>query len=70
MASKSEPVVKVSVSLEELVTALREMKDEDREWFLENLLAATSPDYLKSIREAREDFREGRVLSAEELFRD
>ena len=50
MASKSEPVVKVSVSLEELVTALREMKDEDREWFLENLLAATSPDYLKSIR--------------------
>ena len=70
MASKSEPVVKVSVSLEELVTALREMKDEDREWFLENLLAATSPDYLKSIREAREDFRQGRVLSAEELFRD
>jgi len=70
MASKSEPVVKVSVSLEELVTALREMKDEDREWFLENLLAATSPDYLKSIREAREDFRQGLVLSAEELFRD
>ena len=70
MASKSEPVVKVGVSLEELVTALREMKDEDREWFLENLLAATSPDYLKSIREAREDFRQGRVLSAEELFRD
>ena len=70
MASKSEPVVKVGVSLEELVTALREMKDEDREWFLENLLAATSPDYLKSIREAREDFRQGLVLSAEELFRD
>jgi len=61
--------VKVDISLEELVAALREMGDEDREWFLENLLAATSPEYLKSIQEAREDYRQGRTVGAEELFK-
>ncbi|MEK7777962.1 MAG: hypothetical protein AAB303_04990 [Chloroflexota bacterium] len=55
------PGVKVQVSLEELAAALKEMSDEDREWFLENLLAATSPEYLKSIQEAREDYRERRT---------
>ena len=50
-----ELTVKVGVSLEELVTALRAAGDEDREWLLENLLAATSPEYLRSIEEARED---------------
>ena len=57
------PIVKVGVSLEELVKALQEMDDEDREWFLENLLAATSPEYLKSVEEARQDYREGRAMS-------
>ena len=61
--------VKVDISLEELVAALREMGDEDRKWFLENLLAATSPEYLKSIQEAREDYRQGRTVGAEELFK-
>jgi hypothetical protein len=46
------------------------MGEEDREWFLENLLAATSPEYLESIREARQDYREGRIITAEELFKD
>jgi len=34
-----------------------------RESFLENLLAATSPEYLKSIEEARRDYKEGRVYT-------
>ena len=63
------PSVKVSVSLEELIAALREMDGEDREWFLENLIAATSPEYLKSIQEARDDYRLGRAVGAEELFK-
>ncbi len=66
---RKEPLVKVRLSLEELAAALREMGDEDREWFLENLLAATSPEYLQSIKEAREDYRQGRTVSAEELFK-
>ena len=62
--------VKVGVSFEDLVAGLQALTEEDREWFLENLLAATSPDYLESIREAREDYRQGRVVDAEDLFRD
>lgn len=65
-----ELVVRAGVSLEDLVSALREMGDEDREWFLENLLAATSPEYLRSIQEAREDYRQGRTAGAAELFKD
>ena len=61
--------LKIGISLEQLVAALRAADDEDREWFLENLLAATSPEYLKSIEEAREDYRLGRTVEAEELFR-
>jgi hypothetical protein len=67
---EGELKVEVGISLGELVGALRAMGEEDREWFLENLLAATSPEYLESIREAREDYREGRVIEAEELFKD
>ena len=36
--------------------------------FFEDLLALTSNKYLKSIKEAREDFKKGRVKSMEEVF--
>jgi len=67
--ARGEPKLRMDVSLGDLVAALRDMPDEDREWFLENLLAATSPEYLRSIREAREDYRAGRTVRAEELFK-
>ena len=71
MAKKAtELTVKADVPLEELVAALRAMSDEDREWFLENLLAATSPAYLRSIQEAREDYRQGRTSDATEVSQD
>ena len=62
--TKAQPKLKMDISLSDLVMALRGMPNEDREWFLENLLAATSPEYLRSIREAREDYRAGRTVSA------
>lgn len=34
----------------------------------EDFLAANSPDYLKSIREARADYKAGRVFSHEDVF--
>ncbi len=69
MATKEEsPSVQVSVSLEDLAASLRAMSEEDREWFIENLLAGTSPEYLKSIQEAREDYRQGQVVPAADLF--
>lgn len=37
---------------------------------LEDLRAVSSPSYLRSIEEAREDARAGRVVSLEELLED
>ena len=54
---EQEITVEVGISPEKLATALRELDEEDREWFLENLLAATSPAYIQSFKEAREDYR-------------
>ena len=59
--------IKLGLSVKDLVAALNKLSAEDRELFIENLLAATSPDYLNSIREAREDYRAGRVLTDDEL---
>ncbi len=36
--------------------------------FFEDLLAATNPEYLKSIKEARADYKAGRIFSHEEIF--
>lgn len=36
--------------------------------FLEDLLAAASPEYRKSIRDARADFQRGRVFSHQQVF--
>lgn len=36
--------------------------------FFEDLLAASSPEYLESIKEARADYEAGRVRSHEEVF--
>ena len=44
------------------------MEKGQRESFLEDLHAAVSPEYLESIREAREDYRAGRVHSHDHLF--
>jgi hypothetical protein len=44
------------------------MEKRKREAFLEDLLAATSPEYLKSIREARAHYKGRRVKTHEEVF--
>ena len=59
---------KINLSLDELIVALKSLDAEEREFFLENLLAALSPEYLKSIEEARQDYRQGRTVSHEEVF--
>ena len=60
--------VKIGVSLRELISAINGLNEEEKEFLIENLLAATSPDYLRSIEEAREDYRKGQVLSHEQVF--
>lgn len=60
--------VKMEVKPEEIIEAVKRMKKQDRVVFLEDLLAATSPDYLAGIKEARKDYREGRVKTHTEVF--
>lgn len=50
-----------------VIRAVKKMKKE-RQLFLEDLLAATSPEYLQSVREARRDYKAGRVKSHGEVF--
>lgn len=60
--------VKMEVSPETIIRAVKSMKKSDRQLFLEDLIAATSPEYLQSVREARRDFKAGRVKSHEQVF--
>ena len=60
--------IKIEVQPEDIIEAVKKMKKREREAFLEDLLAATSPEYLESIREARADYVTGRVKTHEEIF--
>lgn len=46
------------------------MQEKKRNAFIEDLLAATSPDYLNSIQEARSDYQAGRISDHKDLFGD
>ena len=60
--------IKVEIKPEVIIAALKKMSQKDRDSFLEDLLAATSPEFLKSIKEAREDYQAGRVKTHNEVF--
>jgi hypothetical protein len=60
--------IKINLSRQEIIGAVKAMKKRERESFLEELLAATSPEYLESIKEAREDYKAGRIKNHDEVF--
>jgi hypothetical protein len=60
--------LKMEVSPETIIQAVKGMKKTARKAFLENLIAATSPEYLQSIRDARRDYKAGRVKSHADVF--
>ena len=60
--------IRLEVRPQDIIAAVKKMKKEKREGFLEDLLASTSPEYLRSIKEARADYKAGRVKSHEEVF--
>jgi len=64
------PELKVPISANEIIEAVKRMKKKDRESFIEDLLALTSPDYLHSIREAREEYKAGKTKSHNEIFNE
>jgi len=60
--------LKMEVNPQEIIDAVKKMKQQDREEFIEDLLAATCPEYLASIREARAEYRSGRTESHKAVF--
>jgi hypothetical protein len=60
--------VKVEIAPEEIVKAVKAMQKKERDALLEDILASTAPEYLDSIREARADYRAGKVKSHKEVF--
>ena len=60
--------IKIEIKPQDIISAVKKMKKVERDSFLEELLAATSPQYLRSIREARADYKNGRVHSHDEMF--
>lgn len=62
--------VKIQVKPEEIIEAIKGMDKRKRETFLEDLIAATSPEYLSSIRDARADYKAKRIKTHAEVFGD
>jgi len=60
--------IKIDIKPQDIIAAVRKMKKSERDALLEDLLAATSPEYLKSIKQARADYKAGRVESHREAF--
>lgn len=61
--------IEVNLTQRQIIEAVMRMKKGERSSFVEDLLAAASPDYLKSIEEAREDYKKGRVYSHDDVFK-
>ena len=60
--------VKIPISADEIIEAVKKMKKHDREAFIEDLIAMTSPKYIQSIKEARAEYRAGKTKSHKEIF--
>ncbi|MBC8254134.1 MAG: hypothetical protein H8E35_08895 [Ardenticatenia bacterium] len=60
--------ISLTISPTQIISAVRSLSKEQQESFIEDLLAAISPEYLESIREARADYEAGRVQSHTEVF--
>lgn len=60
--------LKVPISADEIIEAVKKMKKSEREAFVEVLLAITSPEYIQSIKESRADYKAGKIKSHKEIF--
>ncbi len=62
------PSMVKDLSVEELRTVVRDTVEQTLDDKLEDLQALSSESYLRSIEEAREDYREGRVTPLADLL--
>jgi len=56
------------LTIGELRSLISDTVKETMEDLIEDILALSSPRYLRSIEQARNDYKEGKVKSLEELF--
>jgi hypothetical protein len=61
-------VIRMDIRPEEIIQAVKKMKKREREEFLEDLIASTSPEYLASIKEGRADYKARRGKTHEDVF--
>ena len=61
------PKVK-DLTVEELKTVIADTVTESMQDIVEDILALSSEEYLRSIQEARNDYKEGKVKSFEDIF--
>jgi PHD/YefM family antitoxin component YafN of YafNO toxin-antitoxin module len=62
------PGMVADLSVEELQAVIRSTVEEVIEDRLEDLQALSSTAYLRSVAEAREDYKAGRVVSLDEIM--
>ena len=60
--------LRLNINRLELIQAIKEMAKKERDTFIEDLLAATSPEYLESIKQARKEYTEGKTKKHTEVF--
>lgn len=70
MIQQNSDIITLTISPAQIIAAVKTMDKEQQEAFIEDLLAAISPTYLKSIREARADYRTGQVYSHNDVFEE
>jgi len=69
MTDDQNDIIQLEITRQQIIEAVKKLNNDERENLIEDLLAQASPEYLESIREAREDYRQGRVSSHDEVFR-
>lgn len=65
---KTAGSIKINISYQAIIDAFSQMKKEERDALLEDLLALASPEYVDSVREARADYHAGRVKKHDAIF--
>ena len=70
MVNKLDDIkINMGLSLSDVIAAVKKLKPAEKELFIESLLAATSPEYLESIKEARQEYQSGKVHTMNEVFK-
>jgi len=68
--TKKHRGLKVELTFYDIVNALKHLNPKERQDFIEDLQAATNPSYIKTIKEARAEYKAGKVLSHKEVFEE